>query len=102
MYRSYQLNSYTWIDSSNPEPKRRYIQISSHARNEMDIYDIDPITLIDMLCDSFPCRPRGRCKKGEIELCSNRKRKIFRIKLSKDYCIDVREECWLLKHVKPQ
>jgi len=96
------INELRWEGDTNPErPDRVFVQISMDARPELEIYNIEPYVLVDMLEYSFPCRNPRRVKHNELEVCSRRSRICFRIILFKDYCMDVQAFCWVVKHVKP-
>lgn len=79
----------------------KYVAFSDSAKFHLEEYKLDAIEIIDMLHDDVPCPTTRRFRKTDIEICSKKNRQIFRITLFKDYCWDVGESCWCVKHVKP-
>jgi len=93
MSKFYNPDSFRWRSS--------YIAFTNHAKNELWIYELDVIQVIDMLNSSFECKDTKKGVKTDIEVCSIRKRQIFRILLFHDFCREVQEDCLVVKHVKP-
>jgi hypothetical protein len=67
--------------------------------------NIDPMTLCDMLKYQINCpestKKRKKFRKTSIEVCSNRKKKIYRILLEKDYTIDIGNYAYVVIHLEP-
>lgn len=88
--------------------KERAIQLTDDAKVECRLFRLDMYQIVDMLDDPTDC-PKFRqfhkidkkFKTEETEVCSKKDKKIFRIIYCEDDCIDVREICWLIIHVKP-
>ncbi len=87
-------NYYKWDD--------RYIQFTDHAKIECALFKIGVHEIIDMLHNQIKCPKTKKHNKSDKEICSKKNKKIFRIILFKDYCIDVGEICWCVRHVKPK
>lgn len=86
----------------------RAIQLTESAKIECWRYKLDVRQIIDMLDDPVDCpQKRGfhkidkTFKNEEFEICSKKDRRIFRIIYCADECVDVREVCWCIIHVKP-
>jgi hypothetical protein len=88
--------------------KERLLHLSDDAKVECQIFKLDVYQIVGMLEDQVKCpkyrqfhRKDKKFKTEEIEICSKKDRKIFRIIYCEDNCIDVKEICWLIIHVKP-
>ena len=81
--------------------KGKYVAFTYSARLHLEEFQIDALEVIDMLHNPIPCPKSNIFRKNDIEICSMKKGKIFRIILFEDYCIDVHADCWVVKHVKP-
>lgn len=93
--------AYRWHSNLNTDPNRTYIGFTNHARQEMEDYEMDTINVMDMLDNSFPCHRPYRHRREDVEVCANRDNICYRIILGEDYCPEVQEYCWSVKHVKP-
>ena len=92
-YPLYTPNNFNW--------RGKYVAFTYSAKLHLEEFQIDALELIDMLHNPVPC-PKSRVfRKKDIEICSTKKGRIFRIILFEDYCIDVQADCWVVKHVKP-
>ncbi len=96
------------IRSYDARWKGRVINLSDHAAMECRIFKLDVLHIVDMLDASFPCPKSKRFHRKdkifnniEDEVCCKKDKKTFRIIYCEDDCIDVREICWLIIHVKP-
>jgi hypothetical protein len=87
------LNNFNW--------RGKYVAFTYSARLHLEEFQINAIELIDMLHNPVPCPKNRIFRKKDIEICSMKKGRIFRIILFEDYCIDVQADCWVVKHVKP-
>lgn len=88
----------------NPEYYRwndRYVQFSYSAELHLEEFGLDAHEIIDMLHNPVNCPKHRKFRRTDIEICSNKNKRIFRIILFEDYCFDVREMCWCVKHVEP-
>jgi len=98
------VQSLTDIRALNPKEfywGDKYVAFTDHARLELENCGMDVLNLIDMLYDSFPCKIKRRHKRNEKEVCANWNHVCYRIILFEDFCINVQEICWVVKHVKP-
>lgn len=92
-FTGYSYDNFRW--------EGKYVAFSTHAKMEMQEFKLDTLEIIDMLHNPVPCPDGNRPKKREIKICSNKNKMVFLIKLFDDYCFDVGEPCWCVKHVKP-
>lgn len=88
--------------------KEKAIHLTDDAKMECGIFRLDAYQVVDMLESSFPCskskqfhKKDRRFKNIEIEVCCKKNKKTFRIIYCEDDCIEIRETCWLIIHVKP-
>jgi len=95
------VNRYTIYNSDDFRWNDRYIQFTDSAKLHLEEFGLDAIEIIDMLHNSFPCPKNRKFRRTDIEICSRKNKRIFRIILFEDYCYDVREICWCVKHVEP-
>ena len=79
----------------------RVVGFTDSAKNHLEEFKLDVYEIIDMLRHSFDCPEQRRHRRTEIEKCSNKRGKIFRIILFDDFCYVYNEECWCVKHVEP-
>ena len=93
MFPIYNRDSFIWNE--------RVVAFTDHAKNHIWEFDLDVYEIIDMLRNSFDCPKRRKHRRTDIERCSNKKGKVFRIILFDDFCIDYDEDCWCVKHVEP-
>lgn len=77
------------------------VQFSDHATRELNFAQIDVFELIDMLNHQIKCPKFKKFSKSDEEICSKKNRKIYRIILGIDDCIDSSTKCYVVKHVKP-
>lgn len=89
----YNPNDFRWND--------RYIQFTDSAKLHLDEFGLDAREIIDMLHNPVNCPKHRKHRRTDIEICSRKNRRIFRIILFEDYCYDVKEICWCVKHVEP-
>ncbi|MDY6966592.1 MAG: hypothetical protein SVM80_11630 [Halobacteriota archaeon] len=90
---AYNPDDFRWND--------RYVQFTDSAKFHLEEFGLDVIEIINMLHDPVPCPKHRKFRKTDIEICSRKNRQIFRIILFEDYCYDVQETCWCIKHVEP-
>ena len=79
----------------------KYVAFTDHAKRECYAFELEAHEVIEMLYHSIKCPKKAKHNKKDKEICSMKDRKIFRIILFEDICIDVKEACWCIKHVKP-
>ncbi len=89
----YNHNYFRWND--------RYVQFSYSAKLHLEEFGLDAFEIIDMLNNPVNCPEYKKFRRTDIEICSKKNKKIFRIILFEEYCLDVREICWCVSHVKP-
>jgi hypothetical protein len=81
------------------------VRLSDSGISHLFKEKIDPMTFCDMLQYPINCpkivKKRKKFKRTSIELCSNRKSKIYRIILEKDYTINIRNFAYVLRHLEP-
>ena len=89
----YEYDAYQW--------NGRYVAFNFHAEMHCNEFGLNPLEVVDMLNDPYPCPQPRRHRKEDYEICSRKNRKIFRIIVSDDYCVEVGEPCWCVRNVKP-
>jgi len=90
---AYDPNDFRWRD--------RFVQFTNHAKLHLEEFGLDVHEIIDMLHDPVDCPKKRKFHRTDIEICSRKNRRIFRIILSKDDCYNVGECCWVVRNVKP-
>lgn len=95
------MTSFTTYNPEDFRWRERYVQFTDSAKLHLDEFNLNAYEIIDMLHNTIPCPKSRRFKKTDIEICSKKNRQIFRITLFEDFCFDVDEICWCVKHVKP-
>lgn len=95
------LNDFTIYNYNDFRWNGRYIQFTDSAKLHLDEFGLDAHEIIDMLHDPVDCPEHRKFRRTDIEICSRKKRRIFRIILFEDFCYDVKEICWCVKHVEP-
>jgi len=95
------LNGFTIYNPIDFRWKDRYVQFSDHAKLHLEEFRLDALEIIEMLHHPVKCPDLKKFRKKDIEICSNKNKRIFRIILFEDYCYDAREICWCVKNVKP-
>jgi hypothetical protein len=79
----------------------KYVAFTTHAMMHLTEFRMDVREIVDMLRSSFDCPERRKFRREDIERCSRKGAKTFRIIIAEDYCHDIQEECWCIKNVKP-
>lgn len=92
-FTGYSYNDFQW--------EGRYVSFSSHAKMHLSEFKLDALEVIDMLNDPVPCPDSRRFRRQDVEICSRKHRKTFRIILADAFCDDVGEPCWCVENVKP-
>lgn len=102
------LGDFSRYSYNNIRWKEKAIHLSDDAKVECGIFKLDSYQIVDMLDDPTDCpkykqfhKKDKKNKNIEYEICSKKNREIFRIIYCEDDCIDIREKCWLIIHVKP-
>ena len=95
------LNGFTIYNPSDFRWNDRYIQFTDSAKLHLYEFGLDALEIIDMLHNPVNCPKHRKHRRKDIEICSRKNRRIFRIILFEDYCYDVKETCWCVKHVEP-
>ena len=83
--------------------KDRPVRLSDSGHVHIFSENIDPMTLCDMINYNIPC-PKYKKRKFRsisLEVCSNRKGKIYRIILDLSYTHDINAYAYLVTHVEP-
>ena len=86
-------NDFRWQD--------RYVQFTDSAKMHLEEFGLNALEIIDMLRDPVDCPTRRKFRKTDKEICNRKNKRIFRIILFEDFCYDVGETCWCVKHVEP-
>jgi hypothetical protein len=79
------------------------VRLSESARYHLDFEDISPETLCDMVNHPIDCprgTPRGH-RKESVRICAERRGNIYVIFLEKSYTVDLEQDSYLVKHLKP-
>lgn len=95
------LNVFTIYNPNDFRWNERYVQFSDSAIFHLDEFGLDAFEIIDMLHNPVDCPKNKKFRRTNIEICSKKNKQIFRIILFEDYCYDVKEICWCVKHVEP-
>ncbi len=81
------------------------VRLTDSSISHMYKEKINPMTLCDMLQYPINCpkstKKRKKFRKTSIEVCSNRKGKIFRILLEKEDTIDIGNFAYVVIHLEP-
>lgn len=92
-FATYNLDAFRWRD--------RYVQFTDSAKLHLEEFELDALEIIDMLHDPVNCPKYKKFRRTDIEICSRKDRRTFRIILFEDDCFDAGETCWCVKHVEP-
>lgn len=80
------------------------VRISDSGHAHLTREGFDPFTLCDMILGNLPCpkkKKNRKFRKTSIELCANRKGKVYRIILDKQYTTCKNSYSYVVCHVEP-
>ena len=95
------MNVFTIYNPEDFHWNDKYVQFSDSAKFHLEEFGLDALEIMDMLRDPINCPKSNKFRRKDIEICSKKNKRIFRITLFEDYCFDVKDFCWCIKHVKP-
>lgn len=81
--------------------REKRVFITDSAGRHLRYERISPYELMDMINDTVECPEYRRFKRNEIEICSKKHRKTYRIILIDGNHERLGIDCWWVKHVEP-